>query len=131
VLLAGGVVFAAARVVVVDRLTAELAFTEASHRDLDAVLRTRSVRDGLRCGPLTFPNYRLVPDARWLLDLPAERVGARSARRRERGVAIFVVGEKALRRYGFADGASPSTNAPDPGFVRAERRGRFVAYVSC
>jgi hypothetical protein len=131
VLLAGGVAFAAARAVVVDRLTAELAFTEASHRDLDAILRTRAVRDGLRCGPLTFPNYRLVPDARWLLDLPAERVGARSAQRRARGVAIFVVGEKALRRYGFADGASPSTNAPDPGFARAERRGRFVAYVSC
>ena len=85
----------------------------------------------MRCGPLTFPNYRLVPDARWLLDLPPERVGARSARRRERGVAIFVVGTKALRRFGFADGASASTNAPDPGFERAVRRGRFVAYVSC
>jgi hypothetical protein len=80
---------------------------------------------------VTFPNYRLVPDTRWMLDLPREQVGARSARRRERGVAIFVVGEKSLKRYGFADGASPLTNAPDPGFVRAVRRGRFVAYVSC
>ena len=131
VLLAGGVAFAVVRVVVVEKLTAELAFIEGSHRDLDALLDTREVQGALRCGPLTFPNYRLVPDARWLLDLPAERVGARSARRRARGVAVFALGDKPLRRYGFADGASPSTNAPDPGFVRSVRRGRFVAYVSC
>jgi hypothetical protein len=131
VLLAGGVAFAAIRLTVLDRLTTELAFIDGTHRDLDAILATRAVRAGLRCGPLTFPNYRLVPDARWLLDLPAERVGARSARRRATGVAIFVLGEKTLRRYGFADGASPRTNAPDPGFVRGPRRGRFVAYVSC
>jgi hypothetical protein len=131
VLLAGGVAFAAIRLSVLDRLTTELAFVDGTRRDLEAVLATPAVRDGLRCGPLTFPNYRLVPDARWLLDLPAGRVGARSARRRATGVAIFVIGEKTLRRYGFADGASPRTNAPDPGFVRGPRRGRFVAYVSC
>ncbi len=116
---------------VLQRLTTELAFIAGTHDDLEAVLATRAVRDGLRCGPLTFPNYRLVPDARWLLDLPRERVGARSARERERGVAVHVLGVKTLRRYGFADGASPRTNAPRPGFVRRERRGRFVAYVSC
>jgi len=131
VLLAGGVAFAVLRFTVVDKLTAELAFIDASHDDLEAILHAPEVREGMRCGPLTFPNYRLVPDTRWLLDLPRERVGARSARRRERGVAIFVVGDKSLRRYGFADGASPLTNAPDPGFVRAARRGRFVAYVAC
>jgi hypothetical protein len=131
VLLAGGVAFAAIRLTVLDRLTTELAFIAGTHRDLEAILATPAVRDGLGCGPLTFPNYRLVPDARWLLDLPAERVGARSARRRATGVAVFVLGEKTLRRYGFADGASPRTNAPDPGFLRGPRRGRFVAYVAC
>lgn len=131
VLLAGGVAFAVLRFTVVDKLTAELAFIDASHDDLDAILHAPEVREGMRCGPLTYPNYRLVPESRWMLDLPRERVGARSARRRARGVAIFVVGDKSLRRYGFADGASPSTNAPDAGFVRAARRGRFVAYVSC
>ena len=80
---------------------------------------------------MTFPNYRLVPDTRWLLDLPARRVGARSARRRTRGAAIFVLGEKALKRYGFADGASPSTNVPDPGFVPVARNRRFIAYAAC
>ena len=30
---------------------------------------------------------------------------------------MFVLGTKELKRYGFAAGASPSTNVPDPGFV--------------
>jgi hypothetical protein len=116
---------------VVERLADELAFIRGSHDDLVAIMEAPEVQRGLACGPLTFPNYRLVPDARWILDLPRERVGARSALRRKSGVAIFVIGEKSLRRYGFADGASPSTNAPDPGFVPVARRGRFVAYAAC
>ena len=72
-----------------------------------------------------------MPDARWILDLPAPRVGARSARRRDRGVAMFVVGAKELERYGFAAGASPSTNAPDPGFVPVARNARYAAYAAC
>jgi hypothetical protein len=85
----------------------------------------------MRCGPITYPNYRLVPDTRWLLDLPRGRVGARSARRHAHGVEVFVLGTKALKRYGFADGASPTTNAPDPGYVPAVRNRTFAAYVSC
>ena len=131
VLLAGGIAFAVLRFTVVERLTDELAFLEATHDDLEAILATREVQEGMECGPITFPNYRLVPDTRWMLDLPRSQVGARSAQRRSEGVAIFVIGRKTLRRYGFADGASASTNAPDPGFIRGPRRGRFVAYVSC
>ena len=85
----------------------------------------------MRCGPLTFPNYRLVPDARWMLDLPAGRIGARSAQRRDRGVAVFLLGRKELQRFGFAAGASPSTNVPDPGFVPIARNARYAAYASC
>jgi hypothetical protein len=126
-----GVVFVAIKAPVVNRLTAELRFIRGTHADLAAILAQPPVQRGLRCGPLTFPNYRLVPDARWMLDLPASRVGARSARRRERGVAMFVVGRKELERFGFAAGASPSTNVPDPGFVPVARNARYVAYVSC
>jgi hypothetical protein len=66
-----------------------------------------------------------------MLDLPARRVGARSAQRRTRGVAIFLVGTKELERFGFAAGASPSTNAPDPGFVPIARNPRYAAYAAC
>jgi hypothetical protein len=82
-------------------------------------------------GPLTFPNYRLVPDARWYLDAPRERVSARSARRRSTGVAVFLTTRKGLRRYGFADGASPTTNVPDPGFSLIGRAGLMAAYARC
>jgi Dolichyl-phosphate-mannose-protein mannosyltransferase len=126
-----GAVFAAVKAPVVNRLTAELRFIRGTHAELRAVLDAPAVQRSLACGPLTFPNYRLVPDARWMLDLPASRVGARSARRRERGVAMFVVGAKELERFGFAAGASPSTNVPDRGFVPIARNARYVAYASC
>lgn len=131
VLAVAGVAFAIVRVDVVERLFAELRFVRGVHDDLVAALEDPAVRRDLRCGPLTFPNYRLVPDARWILDAPRGRVSARSAQRRERGVALFFPDNKTLRRYGFADGASPSTNAPDPGFVRIVRHGRIAAYSSC
>jgi hypothetical protein len=126
-----GAVFVVVKAPVVNRLTAELRFIRGTHADLRAILATAPVQRSLRCGPLTFPNYRLVPDARWMLDLPAARVGARSAKRRERGVAMFVIGRKELERFGFAAGASPSTNVPDPGFVPIARNARYVAYASC
>jgi hypothetical protein len=126
-----GLAFVVVRADVFGRLGAELRFIRGAHDDLAAILDDPRVRQGMRCGTLTFPNYRLVPDARWMLDLPPGRVGARSARRRDRGVAIFVVGDKMLRRYGLADGASPTTNVPDPGFVPVARNARYAAYVSC
>jgi hypothetical protein len=113
------------------RVAEELRFIRSTHVELVALLDEPRVQRARRCGPITYPNYRLVPDTRWHLDAPREAVGARSALRRDRGVAIFVLTPKGLRRFGFADGASPTTNVPDPGFAPVARRGRFVAYVSC
>jgi hypothetical protein len=126
-----GVAFVAVKAPVVNRLVAELRFIRATHVQLEQILHEPAVQRAMRCGPLTFPNYRLVPDARFMLDLPRERVGARSARRRDRGVAIFVIGAKELERFGFAAGASPTTNVPDPGFVGVARNERYAAYASC
>ena len=113
------------------RISGELRFIRLSHDRLVALLDAPEVRAGLRCGPLTFPNYRLVPDARWHLDVPRERVSARSARRRPYGVAIFALTPKGLRRFGLADGASALTNLPDPGYTPLARNDRFSAYVRC
>jgi hypothetical protein len=126
-----GIAFVAIRSPAFGTLRGELRFIKGSHDDLVAILYAPAVQRDMRCGPITYPNYRLVPDTRWLLDLPARRVGARSARRRSRGVAIFVLGEKELRRFGFAAGASPTTNVPDPGFVPIARNARFSAYAAC
>ena len=80
---------------------------------------------------MTLPNYRLVPDTRWILDAPRAGVGARSARRRPYGVALFYADAKMLRRFGFAQGASTLANVPDAGYVLVARNGRYAAYVSC
>ncbi|WCB91421.1 hypothetical protein DSM104299_00092 [Baekduia alba] len=126
-----GVAFVIVRADAFDKLATELRFIRSTHDDLVAVLHTKSVRDGRACGPVTLPNYRLVPDTRWILDASQKQVGSRSAVQRKHGVALLLVGEKLLRRYGFADGASPKTNGPPDGFVRGDRRGGFTAYVGC
>jgi len=113
------------------RVSEELRFIRATHQGLVGVLAAPAVQGRLACGPLTLPNYRLVPDARWLLDLPRSAVTARSARRRPAGVALFLTTRKGLRRYGFADGASPTTNVPDPGFAPVARSGELAAYARC
>ena len=126
-----GLAFVVVRADAFDKLATELRFIRSTHDDLAAVLDTKSVRAGRACGPVTLPNYRLVPDTRWILHATQKQVGSRSAVQRKQGVALLLVGDKLLRRYGFADGASPKTNAPPDGFVRGDRRGGFTAYVGC
>jgi hypothetical protein len=109
----------------------ELRFIRATHDSLVGLLDDPEVTAALRCGVVTFPTYRLVPDARWHLDAPRTAVGARSARRRDRGVEVFALGQKALRRYGFADGTSPLVNVPSPGYAPVARHGLLSAYRRC
>jgi hypothetical protein len=126
-----GLAFVVIRADAFDRLATELRFIRSTHDDLTTVLHTPQVAAARRCGAVTLPNYRLVPDTRWILHASQKQVGSRSAVQREHGVALLLVGEKLLRRYGFADGASPKTNAPPDGFLRGPIRGGFTAYVSC
>jgi hypothetical protein len=126
-----GIAFVIVRADAFDKLATELRFIRSTHDDLVAVLHTPTVAQGRACGPVTLPNYRLVPDTRWILDASQKQVGSRSAVQRRSGVALLLLGEKLLRRYGFADGASPKTNAPPDGFVRGDRRGSFTAYLGC
>ena len=86
---------------VVDRLTTELRFIRGTHDDLRAILADAGgAARGPRCGPMTFPNYRLVPDTRWMLDLPA-RAGRRAQRAapraRRRDLRRRAQGARALR----------------------------------
>jgi hypothetical protein len=107
----------------------EVRFIRSTHDSLIATLDDPAVRNGLRCGALTFPTYRLVPDARW--HLRNATIGARSAQRRDRGVEVFALGQKALKRYGLAAGTSPSVNLPSAGFTPVARHGVLSAYVRC
>ena len=126
-----GAGFVVTRLSVVGRLTGELRFIRGTHDDLQAILADPAVARARACGPVTLPNYRLVPDTRWILDAPRGQVGARSALRRPYGVALFFTDVKMLRRFGFAQGSSTLTNVPDPGFAPVARNGRYVAYVRC
>jgi hypothetical protein len=131
VALVAGLAFVIVRADAFDKLATELRFIRSTHDNLSAVLHTEAVAQGRKCGPVTLPNYRLVPDTRWILDATQKQVGSRSALERKHGVALVLVGQKLLSRYGFADGASPKTNAPPDGFVRGVVGTGFTVYVGC
>lgn len=118
------------------RFESELAFRDESHQDLRKVLGDPRVRAGLRCGPVSVPNHKLVPDVRWMAGLGRDEVIARSdpaARRRQRrGVAIYVLGRYALFRQALVTAADdPLQSVPLPGFERVVTSRHYSAYVRC
>jgi hypothetical protein len=116
----------------VGRVRTELRFVRQSHDDLVAILRVPAVRAGRRCGPIVLPTDRLVPDTRWILDVPRSAVLARTAPGRPPdGVELFVSGARALDRFGFAAGIPASTNLPSPGYRFVARNRTFDAWVRC
>lgn len=130
-----GIAFLAVKAGSFGALRSELRFIERTHADLTALLAQPRVRDGMRCGALTFPTYRLVPDARWRLDAGAEQVrtraGAGETVRSRGAVAVYIAGEEKFeRRFGRADGVSRATNRPPAGAPTASR-GPLRAYVVC
>jgi hypothetical protein len=85
---------------------------------------------------VSVPNHKLIPDVRWLADLGADRVIARSdpaeARRADRGVAIYVLGRYALFRQAWvSDADDPLDQVPRPGFERVAVTPTYAAYVRC
>ena len=129
--LAVGIVFLAVKASSFARLRDELRFIDRTHDDLTALLAEPRVREGLRCGALTFPTYRLVPDARWLLDADAQAVHTRAGGRSPGAVAVYIAGdEKFERRFGRADGVSRATNR-SPSGKPALVQPPFVVYDVC
>src|SRR3954452_25515597 len=114
----------------------ELQFRGDAHHALDQLLHDPAVRAGLRCGPLTLPNHKLVPDSRWIADLPYEKVRARAdpmlEAQRRKGVGIYVTSRFALFKHSLT---SPSDSvliqSPPPGFQRVKVTRYYTAYVSC
>jgi hypothetical protein len=138
VLVVVGVVYTAGHVKIGNFFT-ELRFRGDSHASLEALLRNPAVQAGLRCGPLSTPNHKLVPDSRWILKAGANDVVARSdprqRRRIRRGVAIYPTERQALLRQGFTAGdTSPADTAnslPLPGFHWVAATRHYGAYVRC
>jgi hypothetical protein len=132
-----GVVFTVLRVNVA-KLDSELRFRGDAHTALEQVLRDPAVRAGMRCGAVSVPTHKLVPDVRWIADLRAGDVVARadpaaSAQRgARRGVALVVTGREALARQVFVDSSvDPLVNLPPAGFRRTATSEFYAAYVRC
>jgi hypothetical protein len=128
-----GIVFTATRVSVA-RLDSELSFRGDAHNAFMALIDTPGFRRGLECGPVYTPNHKLVPDARWYLGLPEDRVIARSSTDvvPEKGVVILVHGRQALFKQALVtEFDDPADSLPPPGFRRVAVSEYYAAYVRC
>ncbi len=153
-----GVVFTATHLNL-SRFDNELRFRGQAHDDLTEVLSDPKVKAGLRCGPLTGPNHKIVPDSRWIAGLgdgnvlAREWVGGSSSRSRRRrrqdgrqhptrstsraavqqgGVAIVVTSRFAIFKHAWTDAADdPRIQVPPPGFKRVKTTRFYAAYVRC
>jgi hypothetical protein len=117
----------------------ELRFRGDSHAALEALFRNPKVRAGLKCGPVSVPNHKLVPDTRWVLNAGVDEVVPRSdpasAPKLARGVAVYATNRQALLRQGFTPDESSTedikNSLPLPGYTFAASTGFYGAYVRC
>jgi hypothetical protein len=120
--------------------TENLKFRGDVHRALVHILDEPKVRDGLRCGPLSVPNHKLIPEARWILRRGKRGVIARSDpenfKHANRGVALFTINRTAFVIQQLADPTVPQNIverelSPQTGFTRVATNGYYSAYVRC
>ncbi|MBA3327568.1 MAG: hypothetical protein H0T43_04625 [Solirubrobacterales bacterium] len=126
-----GAAFVGLRASSFDRLRDELRFNERTHEQLAALLEDPRVVAGIQRGGLTFPTYRVVPDARWILGVGGDRVAARTAGAGCGGIEVYVRGSrKEVTRFGEADGVRRRTNRVPRGAVLIARRGPYLAFAA-
>jgi len=124
----------------------DLAFRNVTHDALSRVLRNPTVRADLKtCGPLSLPNHKLAPDARWILDVGPSSVVARSEARsdadagddalRDRiargGVAIYPTGDAVFTDAIVDVDDNPLDEDPLPGYRRLLTSSYYAVYVRC
>jgi hypothetical protein len=109
----------------------------AVRADLHAVLTAPAVAAARRCGPITVPNHKLIPEVRWALNLPEGAVRARSDRSlapQRAGVALVIataIEERpALNVYEVPTDGTGILAAPR-GFKRLAANRRFAAWGGC
>jgi hypothetical protein len=118
----------------------ELRSRQIVHADMVELLNDPAVVAARRCGPVTVPNHKLVPDVRYLLDAGEADVVPRTrlpqAGRETRGVALFVTGGRRFLThpaYGPFDQLDddPLIQVPGPDFKLAASGRYLAAYVNC
>ena len=118
----------------------ELRSRQLVHADMVNLLNDPAVRAGRRCGPVTVPNHKLVPDIRYLLDASVDEVLPRTrlpeAGRNTPGVALFVSGGRRFLThpaYGPFDQLAddPLIQVPGDDFRLVASGHYLAAYVNC
>jgi hypothetical protein len=123
-----------------EHLDWELESRQRVHADMVTLLNHPDVRAARRCGPVTVPNHKLVPDIRYLLEADVDQVLPRTRMRdhgqQTPGVALFVGGGRRFLThpaYGPYDQLHdpPLIQVPGPGFRRVASGTYLAAYVNC
>jgi hypothetical protein len=118
----------------------ELTTRRELRQELSRLVATPAFTAARRCGPVTVPNHKLIPDTRWLLHADADEVLARSALpafgQDTHGAEVFVSGPEMLANptYGPFIPGSPDDariQVPGPGAVLIDRTPHFAAYAAC
>lgn len=119
-------------------IDSELRFRGDAHRSLSALLAQPAVRSAERCGAISVPTHKLVPDVRWLTHrdgagVVARENPARAAQRAAwRGVALVVDGQDAVTAQVYVDSTvDPLANVPPAGFRRVATGRYYSAYARC
>jgi len=108
--------------------------------ELSRLVRSPAFTAARRCGPVTVPNHKLIPDTRWLLHAAADDVLARSALpdfgRTTHGPAIFVSGPGMLSNSTYGPFVppvhdDPLIQVPGPGARLIDRTAHFALYATC
>lgn len=138
VAVAGGALFTLGNMPSLSGFDSELTWRKETHKSLSALVKSEAVqrRYAAGCAPISAPSHKIIADVRWLMDLDAEEIVARSdaseRRRARRGIAIYVQGgRRSLQRQGFASNIDPLTQVPAPGFVRIATSKHYSAYANC
>jgi hypothetical protein len=131
VVVIAGVALTVGRASLFTRASDEISFVNGVHADLVATLADPAVTAARRCGPVSLPNFGLVPDTRWALDASGNQVISRSDRSARSGVALVLTDDKTRNRYGRADGVEVNTDSAPQGFRLIAEHGRIAAWGSC
>ncbi|MDO9357027.1 MAG: glycosyltransferase family 39 protein [Solirubrobacteraceae bacterium] len=118
-------------------VTRELDFRGEARPTLGEALQNEKTEAALkRCGTLYLPNHKTIPDARWLTDLPADRVLARTddavPDQPTKGVVLITHQRRAIfNQVLFDELQDPSLNLPPAGFDRLLTTKYYTVYVNC
>ncbi len=115
------------------RFDNELSFRGRAHDSLHEILAKAPVQRALKCGPLTLPNHKLVPDSRWVADLDFEDVRSRVKNTQQRkGVALVVTGRFAIFKQAWTNDLDPArVELPPEGMKLIARSADYAAYARC